>query len=600
MSDSELYGRLLFPKKQGYPLFHPQPFDDLPEPARKTGTEIGDVGLITQDGAFDPIFNILRGGDDPSNRFGVPRAFEQVLLGPKDIATHAQCHLPGSDISNTTISKRRLDFEAGTESNVFLPVGAGAVVEVSTNSKQTGLLLLPDGASRWDLRPQQLFRDYALKHAENWYTFVNGNLRRMAGNGDLYLVTGVTKSTSWGVAAVENHSSEGKLSLKLKAAQIGNGSATYTWEWESAGSSVNAGPRRRAGEEEWRDNQTVFLRGFKVTVRSMSLRRAAKVRAITQSKWSEMQSKGTFIPFSSQSQSSAPGTSLPSFQPQSSEHNQNSLSPGPSSTRRSIESTSDDDTPSLSCYHPSALINDYLLDSVIDATVAVTHDDQWASVMTEQDSEVPDNQDLIRRILNKFQMPRLRYARPHILTWSDYFPGGVCLEPVETDMLLFAPTLSPQMSSTNNSEDGQHPLDIALGQSTSDKGGVLLQLEQGGSLIPALPSASPAENDLNTVTQQLDHVTMYENLEWSSSASRETSQSELHIDQATRNEAVKTEPDVPKSTSSHHSPAPPAEDTVSLDEQPLPSGSSPVNLSNIASGFERGGGRYFFSTPLMD
>jgi hypothetical protein len=150
----------------------------------------------------------------------------------------------------------------------FLPLGAGAIVEVSTNSKQTGLLLLPDGASRWDLRWQQRFRDYALKHAHNWYAFVNGSLERMVGNGDLYLVTGVTKSTSWSVAAVENHLGEGKILLKLKAAQISNAGATCAWEWESGGSSVNSGPQRRAGEEEWRDNQTVFLRGFKVAVRT--------------------------------------------------------------------------------------------------------------------------------------------------------------------------------------------------------------------------------------------------------------------------------------------------------------------------------------------
>jgi hypothetical protein len=115
MSDSDLYSRLLFPKKQGYPLFHPQPFDDLPETARRTGTKIGDVGVITQDGFFDPIFNILRARDDPYNRFGVPLSFEQVLLGPDDIATSAQVHPPGSHISNTTISKRRLDVEAGVE-----------------------------------------------------------------------------------------------------------------------------------------------------------------------------------------------------------------------------------------------------------------------------------------------------------------------------------------------------------------------------------------------------------------------------------------------------------------------------------------------------
>ncbi|KAJ7483245.1 hypothetical protein FB451DRAFT_982777, partial [Mycena latifolia] len=181
------------PKGHGYPLFHPQPSDDLPEPARRSGTEIGDVGAITEDGCFDPLFNILRAGDDPVNRFGVPQGFEQVQLRAGDIRTRAQYHLPGSDISNTTVSKKRLDIEGG-----FLPLGAGAVIEVSTNSKKMGLLLLPNGASRWDLRPQPVFRDYSLKHAQNWFAFVNGDLRY--GVGDLYLVTGVTKSTSWSVA----------------------------------------------------------------------------------------------------------------------------------------------------------------------------------------------------------------------------------------------------------------------------------------------------------------------------------------------------------------------------------------------------------------
>jgi hypothetical protein len=118
MSDSELYSRLLFPKKQGYPLFYPQPSDDLLDPARRAGTEIGDVGVVTMYGGFDRIFNILRAGDDPANRFGVPPGFEQVILRPGDITTLAQYHRPGSDISSTTINKRRLDIEAGIENNM--------------------------------------------------------------------------------------------------------------------------------------------------------------------------------------------------------------------------------------------------------------------------------------------------------------------------------------------------------------------------------------------------------------------------------------------------------------------------------------------------
>ncbi|KAJ7016324.1 hypothetical protein C8F04DRAFT_930181, partial [Mycena alexandri] len=66
--DSELYSQLLFPKKHGFPLFRPQPFRDLSEAAQKTGTEIGDVGIVTRDGSFDPIFSILRATDDPLQR----------------------------------------------------------------------------------------------------------------------------------------------------------------------------------------------------------------------------------------------------------------------------------------------------------------------------------------------------------------------------------------------------------------------------------------------------------------------------------------------------------------------------------------------------
>ncbi|KAJ7363012.1 hypothetical protein DFH08DRAFT_646410, partial [Mycena albidolilacea] len=196
-----LYTRLLLPKRHGYPLFHPQPFDDLPLESRHIGTEIGDVGVVTADGSFDIIFNICRSANDPVNRFGVPESFEQILLGLGDVAPRALYHRPGSDVSSTTINKRRLD------------VDAGAVVEISTSSKETAVLLLPDGASRTDLRRKKKFRDYALKNAQRWYAFVSGDLERMVNNGDLYLVTGTDKSSSWSVAAVENHSEDCKVSL---------------------------------------------------------------------------------------------------------------------------------------------------------------------------------------------------------------------------------------------------------------------------------------------------------------------------------------------------------------------------------------------------
>ncbi|KAJ7483223.1 hypothetical protein FB451DRAFT_102269, partial [Mycena latifolia] len=426
MHCSDLYSSLLFPTGNGYPLFYPEPSGDLPEPARKIGTEVGDVGIVAHgDGGFDPIFNILRTGDDPANRFGVPQGFEQLILGPEDIRMLPLYHLPGSDVSNTTVNKRRLDIEAGVENNVFLPLGAGAVVEVSTNSKQTALLLLPDGASRWDLRPQQKFRDYAVKHAQSWYAFVNGDLGCMVGSGDLYLVAGVTKSTSWSVAAVENQSGDGNLSLKLKAAQVGNAGASYAWGWESASSSANSGPRRRSGEESWRDNQTVFLRGFKVALRSTPLKRSPKVRSTDKSQWSEMMSKNTFIPFSqSYSGPSSFSQGRPLGYRQSLQAD--SLPDSPPSTSDSGSYSDDEKSLNPNVYHPSNVINEYLLDCVPDAMVAVTHDDEWASVLNQQDDDqLPEPSELITRISNKFN--------------PDIVSGGACLQARTTDKPLDTP-----------------------------------------------------------------------------------------------------------------------------------------------------------------
>ncbi|KAJ7826499.1 hypothetical protein B0H14DRAFT_2517393 [Mycena olivaceomarginata] len=242
MSDSHLYTRLLLPKRHGYPLSCPAPYGDAPLEARRAGIEIGDVGVIMPDGSFDVIFSICRSSYDPANRFGVPRGFERINLGPEDIASRPEYHDPGSHVSNTTINKRRLGVDAGTESNVFLPVGAGAVVEISTSSKETAVLLLPNGASRANLRPLDKFRNYAIKNAQRWYEFVNGSLERRVENGDLYLVTGMDKSSSWSIAAAENQSEDCNISLKLKAAQVGAVQTSYIWEWENTSSFAASVP----------------------------------------------------------------------------------------------------------------------------------------------------------------------------------------------------------------------------------------------------------------------------------------------------------------------------------------------------------------------
>ncbi|KAJ7931197.1 hypothetical protein B0H13DRAFT_860183 [Mycena leptocephala] len=210
MADSQLYSRLLLSKGAGYPLWLPEPYDDLPLEYKERGVSVGDVGVITNDGAFDFIFNICLPRDHPINSVGVPEDFEVVPLGDGDIRRAPRHYSPGSDISSAKLKKRSLAIDASSGDNPMIPAGGGAGFSISTSSQEAAVLLLPDGGARIDLRRKQIFRDYALKHADNWYRFVNIDLGRMVENGAIYLVTGADKTTSWGVACFSQDTSEAR------------------------------------------------------------------------------------------------------------------------------------------------------------------------------------------------------------------------------------------------------------------------------------------------------------------------------------------------------------------------------------------------------
>ncbi|KAJ7733350.1 hypothetical protein B0H16DRAFT_1381198 [Mycena metata] len=65
-------------------------------------------------------------------------------------------------------------------------------------------------------------------------------------------------------------------------------------------------------------------------------------------------------------------------------------------------------------YHPSDMINAYLLDSSPDAVVAVTHDDEWASVVTENKG-LPSDAELLERVFDRY-------------TIENRSDGGACLQ----------------------------------------------------------------------------------------------------------------------------------------------------------------------------
>jgi len=109
---------------------------------------------------------------------------------------------------------------------------------------------MPQGAYHEDLKNIRKFREYTLIHAESWYVYAKGPCGEEVGNGELHLVTGCDKTTSWGIATYSHRPSkhpEDNVSL-LRFNPLGNGHSSYTtYEWDYEGSAeAKSGPEQEA------------------------------------------------------------------------------------------------------------------------------------------------------------------------------------------------------------------------------------------------------------------------------------------------------------------------------------------------------------------
>lgn len=90
-SEASRYAKLMerVVPERGFPLWYPEPNSTLPEECRKTGLQIGDVGVVRADGSFDLFFNICL----PENHalhadYGVPEGFTQIHLTDRDLSIY--------------------------------------------------------------------------------------------------------------------------------------------------------------------------------------------------------------------------------------------------------------------------------------------------------------------------------------------------------------------------------------------------------------------------------------------------------------------------------------------------------------------------------
>ncbi|THU94904.1 hypothetical protein K435DRAFT_667411, partial [Dendrothele bispora CBS 962.96] len=195
LSNAEVYASLLLRHQHGYPLWKPKPYESLPEIYRMTGTRLGDVGRITQDGHFHFLFNVLAPADDPVNEGGVPTDFEPLEFDMKKVLKEDDCHKPGDPIF--TMGKKQYGIGADVSTQLAgTPAEGGGGIEFKFEVNRGALLLLPNGATRVDVETIIPFRQYAYQNCEKWYRFAE-NRGIEVENGSLYFVTGFDKTNSW-------------------------------------------------------------------------------------------------------------------------------------------------------------------------------------------------------------------------------------------------------------------------------------------------------------------------------------------------------------------------------------------------------------------
>ncbi|CAA7267261.1 unnamed protein product [Cyclocybe aegerita] len=391
-----LYEQHLMRKGRGYPLWIPQPNLRLPIPYRAKGASIGDVGIITAYGAFDFLFNICLPADHPINPEELPEGFEPLrpTLNPTDIRESLE-FTAGSYLASSSVSKA----QSGVDS-------LGYTFESSAS--EGAILAMPEGAYHEELGNVSKFREYIAVHAENWYKFVNGPRGREAQNGDVRLVIGSDKTTGWGMATFSS-TAEDQSNVRLQFCALGgrgpqSSGPMYTWE-HLGSAEARVGPDASENEELGATaarplrNQCLFMRTLSVALAEETWKRLRNENFKTETGPSS--SSNTDCQSSNPSTGQSGGSSgTPSLDTVATSGGRK----GSSSFANDSEPTSNPNVivehSSTTPYtvHPSKIINEFLLQEVPYARMAVTSDRDWHWVLSSQERQLYEPAEFISQI----------------------------------------------------------------------------------------------------------------------------------------------------------------------------------------------------------
>ncbi|KAJ6506267.1 hypothetical protein C8R47DRAFT_1209458 [Mycena vitilis] len=372
-SECQIYCNQLLRLKHGFPLYVPGPSQNLPAEYRRSGVAIGDVGRITSEGIFDFFFNIYLPANDPINNNNVPDDY--VPMEPytaEDISS--LWYDAGSHVSTSSVQRLDEDDFPGGEF-VF-----------GCHAPQGAVLALPHGAHLKKLENLGAMREYAAAHAESWYKHVNGRRGRQLANGLLYLVTGWEKAQTWGMASF--HSVTNNLQLVFKPTARGNSPRQYRWSGNPAekkcydGLPINNAPM----------NQTTFIHGFSILLGTTVWGRLLRTVEIRDINNVELRSSGSKL------------SATPGFARVSSLLNFFGGGTSGGTQHGNIVLSGSDAIAEI--LHPGQLINEYIIHKIPEATVVLSHDNDWRDILGEDDpkSQILTVTSFLRRISAQYEV----------------------------------------------------------------------------------------------------------------------------------------------------------------------------------------------------
>ncbi|KAL0567351.1 hypothetical protein V5O48_014644 [Marasmius crinis-equi] len=397
---SQIYARSLYILRRGCALFIPEPNDDLSQEYREKGAQIGDVGVLRADGKFDFIFNVCCPDSDPINQYGVPDGF--IPLRWNGFRTRTDNIFPPGEPVLSGGAERQA-FEVGASASLpGAPLGLGAGFSIKFAKNRGAIIWPPHGANSVDCQSKATFREYAETHSISWYRFVNETLGMEVENGSIYFITGFDKTDCWENAVVSSTSKERKCELFVATGGLASGDCRFVLSESSFHEIVT---RRSSPAGNSKQNQALFIRGFRISIsgklKAFFEKSSVKITDTYSSSWRDVLGKtGGAIPFTRDCSSSSSGSrSSPhggSEGHDSSSSSQDMRVDAELSPPTSYES---DDT-DISMEEDNAVP----LQQKNGVNVAITHDDDWISLLNEEDLEVPDDSTLISRLEAQFEI----------------------------------------------------------------------------------------------------------------------------------------------------------------------------------------------------